>query len=63
MDFSIFLFEDPNKTEDLLKIDFETILNDNIPTEIFQGYGFLEKEAKLESYILVIACYSTSSSS
>jgi hypothetical protein len=41
MDFSIILLEDSNRLEDLLKIDFETILNDNIATDIFHGYGFL----------------------
>lgn len=51
--------EDTKNTEDILKIDFETVLNENISSEIFRKFGFLEKQAKIESYILVIAMYSS----
>ena len=61
-EFALILLEDTRNSEDILKIDFETVLNENISSEIFKKYGFLERQARIESYILVIATYASGAS-
>jgi len=58
MDFMLMLLEDPQKNEDLLRVNFETVLGEDNSSDLFHRYGFLEREARVETYILVLACFS-----